>query len=467
MRVKISNIIKIHDYNGSVEKWCNDNLILKNPIYETLKKLGKDDTIKRKHIPEKTKNFVRKGNSIELPFGCLYGIWPLIKNEELELVFNQGEKISIANKECPVELFDYQKRAVDFMIPAKGGVLVSPCGSGKTFMGIEIIRRLGKKFLWLTHTGDLLRQTHAEFKALYPGIDIGFITEGKIDIGRDGAIATVQTLSKIDPMRYRDEFEVIVVDECAHCVGTPDATKMFSKVMENVPARYKYGLTATPSRSDSLIETMYALIGLSKEGKFEATYTIDKKEIKTIPAQHDKVALYTIIDQDSDVFEIDGTIVFNELINYLSFDEERNKIILDNIEECNKQNRKQVVLTLRVEHAQLLNEELKKRGLNSVCVTGKTKKSDREKFLRTNTNDWDILVSTYALLKEGINIKALDTLHLTVPQKDKALIVQCVGRIERFLENKKQPIVYDYVDINVNYCLNAYYSRVRSIKNRY
>ena len=806
MRIVIGSVIKIYDYNGSVEKWCTDNLIVKNPTYETLKKLGKEDTIKRKHVPEKLKNFVRRGSTIELPFGCLYGIWPLIKDEEIELKFNNNPKISIADKECPVELFDYQQKAVDYMIPAKGGVLVSPCGSGKglpldakiytpngwkyngdlqvgdsiigsngkeikvtgiydkglvdaykitfsddttiicdkdhlwsaqktwqrkdgkgydtwktediynhyhnnfrrgqelyipivepvefqkqkinidpwllgfligdgclcynrvtftnseedlvekvknstkdkvnklkekyaysltgcntlfemrclelsekhsyekfipkeykyndiqtrlkvlqglfdsdgtvenncsftyltsskqlaedfleivqslggtgkikekhktytyngvkkegrtsyliqfklydfkpftslkhknkfkertkyikayriikkiektkpitsrcitvdakdelyvtdnfivthnTFMGIEMIRRIGKKFLWLTHTGDLLRQTYAEFKNLYPNIDIGLITEGKLEFGKDGCIATVQTLCKIDPMKYRDEFDVIVVDECAHCVSTPDATKMFSKIMENVPARYKYGLTATPSRSDSLIETMYGLIGLSKEGKFDATYKIDKKEIKTIPAQHEKVALNTYIDPESDVFEIDGTIIFNNLINYLSFDEKRNKIILDNIEECHKQNRKQVVLVLRVEHAQLLHEALKARGLRSVCATGKTKKSDREKFLCTNTEDWDILVSTYALLKEGINIKTLDTLHLTVPQKDKALIVQCVGRIERFVENKKQPIAYDYVDQNVSYCLNAFYSRQRSIRNRY
>ena len=50
-----------------------------------------------------------------------------------------------------IELYDYQKEAVAAMIRAKGGVLVSPCGSGKTFMGIEILRQLERKFLWLTH----------------------------------------------------------------------------------------------------------------------------------------------------------------------------------------------------------------------------------------------------------------------------------------------------------------------------
>ena len=467
MLVTIDSVIKINDYSGSVEKWCNDNLIIKNPVYETLTKLGKEDTIKRKHVPEKIKNFVRRGSSLELPFGCLYGIWNLIKNEKVHLKFNEHSPISIANLECPVELYDYQQKAVDAMVKAKGGVLVSPCGSGKTFMGIEIIRRLGKRFLWLTHTGDLLRQTQNEFLKLYPNMDIGLITEGQLVFGKDGAIATVQTLSTIDVNKYKDEFDLIMCDECAHVSGSPTIVKMFSKIVENVPARYKYGLTATPSRSDTLINTMYTLIGMSKDGKFEPTYKIDKSAIKTIIANHSMIPLYTKIHFDSPIRQIDGTIEYNDLINFLSFDEERNKIILENIIKCHNEGRKQVVLASRKEHVSYINKELQKIGFNSVEVTGSTKKTERKRILIEETNSWDIVVSTYSLFKEGINIKELDTLHFAVPQKDKALIVQSVGRIERFLENKKQPIVYDYVDVNISYCLHSYNLRKRNIKNRY
>lgn len=611
MRVIIGSLIKIENYNGSVEEWCKKNLILDNPLYVTLSRLGKEDTIRRKHVPETIKNYVRRGSALELPFGCLYGIWSLIKDCEIILKTNNNKDISIKNKPCPVELYDYQEPAIDYMVKAKGGVLVSPCGSGKTFMGIEIIRRIGKKFLWLTHTADLLRQTYGEFKSLYPNIDIGLITEGKLEFGRDGCIATVQTLSKIDPMKYREEFDVVVVDECfpagtlistedgykkiedlkigdlvysyneknelelqkvnylfkkeaknlckinlankenivctrnhpiytkrgyikaeevnendfvlrmvrkifewirvenleiqephgengianlcpdgyvynieveknnnyfannylvhncAHCVGSPDVTKMFSKIMDNIPARYKYGLTATPSRSDTMIETMYALIGMSKKGEFEPTYKISKEEVKTIIAEHRMVPLNTYIDPNAYVYDIDGTIIFNELINYLSFDEKRNKIILDNIEKCAKEGRKQVVLALRKEHIKLLYDELIARGLNATYVVGETSKKLREERLKTKTDEWDIIIATYSLFKEGINIKKLDTLHLTVPQKAKDVIVQSAGRIERYVENKKQPIIFDYVDQTVNYCVKAYNSRKSSIKRRY
>lgn len=466
MIVEIGSKIKIKNFNENIRHWCEENLILTNPTWETLKRLGKEDTIKYKHVPEKVKCFVRNGDTLELPFGCLYGIWPFIKDSEINLKLNDNPYSSLFGVKCPVELYDYQKEAVEHMIRAKGGVLVSPCGSGKTFMGIEIIRKLGLKFLWLTHTGDLLRQTYKEFKNLYPFMDIGFITEGKIEIGKDGAISTVQTLCNVNPEEYYKEFDIVICDECAHVSGSPTISKMFSKIIEKIPARYKYGLTATPKRGDTMTDSMYMLIGMSTDGKFAPTFKIDKSKVKTIVAQHMMYPLETVIPMESDVFETDGTIIYNELISFLCEDERRNAIIVRNIKECFEKGRKQVVLCQRVEHCELLAELIAKEGIKVEVATGKTSNKKRNEILNDNA-DWKVLISTYALLKEGVSIKTLDTLHMTTPVKDKATVVQCVGRIERYLENKKQPIVYDYVDQNVRYCLKAYESRKRSIKNRF
>ena len=467
MRIIIDSVIRVESYTQDILWWCENNLILDNPTYITLKRLGKDETIKRTHCPEKIKNYVKKGDCLEIPFGCLYGIWSLIKNCEIVTNFNNHNNISITNLKCPLELYDYQEPAVDYMVKAKGGILVSPCGSGKTTMGIEIIHRLGKRFLWLCHTKDLLRQAYSDFKNLYPKIDIGLTTDGKVEFGKDGTISTIQTLSKIDVEIYKNEFDLVIVDECVHAVSTPTDMKRFGAVLNNIKARYKFGLTATPSRSDSLIDSMYSLLGLSKEGNFEATYKIDKNQVKTMVAEHVMIPLPTKISYEDDVYDIDGTIKYMSLIDFLSNNDKRDEMILDNIELCSKQGRKQVVLCLRVEHVKKLCYALKERGINAVMVSGQTKSKSRENILLLETGSWDVLVATYALLKEGINIKSLDTLHLTVPQKDKALIVQCVGRVERYLEGKKQPIVYDYVDENIPYCVKTYNLRKRAIKRRY
>lgn len=331
-------------------------------------------------------------------------------------------------------------------------------------MGIEILHRLNKKFLWLTHTKDLLNQALEDMRMLFPNLDVGLITEGKVNIGKDGAIATIQTLVNIDPDLYADQFGAVVCDESAHVNGSPTISKMFSKVIEKIPARYKIGLTATPERSDTMIKSMYTLIGMSTGGEFEPTYKVDRYDVKTIEAEHFK---YDIdLNYGYAILNSDGTLDYNTLIDYLSDHEERNEIILDNVEMLNNQKRKQVVLCHRVRHVEYMYEKLKERGLRVEMVVGKVTNKKRKQILE-NCESWDILVATYSLLKEGISIKALDTLHLTTPQKNKSMVVQCAGRIERYMENKNQPIIFDYVDINVPYCLGAYRKRKSSLKNRF
>ena len=471
--VKIGSkiVIKDNSQNGFFRseimpliEWCEENLVVTNPMWAQLMKLGKEDAIRYKHVPEKLYLYANKGHSIVLPFGCLYGIWNYIKDWNITLDFYVSKSLSIQNCQLPIELYDYQKKAVEAMVSAKGGVLVAPCGAGKTIMGIEIIHRLNKKFLWLTHTKDLLNQALEDMHQLFPKLDVGLITEGKINIGKDGAIATVQTLVNIDPDLYADQFEIVVCDECAHVNGSPTIAKMFSKIIDKIPARYKYGLTATPERSDTMIKSMYTLIGMSRNGEFEPTYKIDRGDVKTIESEHCKfdIDLY----YGYDILNSDGTLDYNTLIDYLSDHEERNNIILDNIETLHKENRKQIVLCHRVRHCEYLYSKLTERGLNAKMVVGKVTNKKRKEILE-NSDSWDILVATYSLLKEGVSIKELDTLHFTTPQKNKSLIVQCAGRIERYMENKKQPLVFDYVDNTVPYCVGAYRVRKRNLKNRF
>lgn len=340
-----------------------------------------------------------------------------------------------------------------------------------TMMGIEIIRRIGKKALWLCSTGDLLRQAKADMEELYPSIKIGLTTEGKLEIGEDVTISTVQTLSKIDPSYYKNEFDVIICDECAHVFSVPSKLQMFGKVLTSIPARFKFGLTATPTRSGGadLIRAMYAYLGCDNNGEFAPAYKVPKEEVKTITAIQEKIELYNGYDEVSQMMQIydtSGMIVYNDLINALSEDNGRTDKIIENIIKCDAEGRKQVVLTLRVEHCKIIAEKLLERGINAVVCTGAVTAKKRKEILTCKT-DWKVLVATYSLLKEGVSIKALDTLHLATPIKEKAMIVQSVGRIERYMDNKKQPIVYDYVDIDIPYCVRAYDVRRRALKSRF
>lgn len=468
MNSLISNNIIITEPTREVADWCVKNLVVPNPVYRQLKLLGKEDTIRYKHIPEELNLFSYKRDKLVVPFGCLYALWDKLKESPCELDLNKTGDLSFKNEEPTFPLYDYQEEAVQEMIKAKGGVLVSSCGSGKSIAGIEIFKRIGKKTLWLCHTSDLLRQIKDDILQQYLTAKIGLTTNGKLDIGEDITISTVQTMVNVDPELYRNEFDTVVVDECAHVVGSPTQMKMFSTVLSNIKARYKYGLTATPARSDGLIKAMYAYIGVSKRGLFEPTFKVDDSKVKKIVAEHQKVELHTGYNDYRllELYDTSGMIVYNKLIDSLSLNRERNELILQNICENSLLGRKQVVLTLRIEHCEYLTEELKKRGIKAVLCVGKTKAKDREKILKQEVQ-WDVLVATYSLLKEGVNVKELDTLHLTTPIKDKGMVVQCAGRIERFVENKKQPIIYDYVDMDIPYCIKSYSQRKSALRRRF
>jgi superfamily II DNA or RNA helicase len=334
-------------------------------------------------------------------------------------------------------------------------------------MGINIIKRIGKKALWICHTGDLLRQAEHDFKKLFPNVKIGLTTEGELNIGEDVTISTVQTLVKIDPELYKNEFETVVIDECVHCTSTPTQMKMFGSVISQIKARYKFGLTATPNRPDGMDKTMYAYIGCNRKGEFKQMYTVPRSAVKTITAEHVKVELNSGFD-DWQMYKIvnrAGMIEYNKLMSGLVESEERTNKIIENILKCHKEGRKQVVLSHRIEHCEIIVEKLKEQGVDALLCVGKISNKKRDDILKQRVK-WDVIVATYQLLKEGISINELDTLHMTTPFKDGNTAVQCAGRVERYLENKKQPIVYDYVDIDIPYCEKRFVDRRRALKRR-
>lgn len=464
MKTTIANQIIVENASLALHRWAQENLIVVNPKWQTLTRLGKQEQIERFHIQKEMCLYVQRGNDLILPFGCLNAIWGLIKDAPYQIDLNNNNDIVIKGKPLSQPLYDYQAEAVEAMVKAKGGILQGGCGSGKTNVGIEIIHSLGKKFLFLVHTGDLLRQSYKRFKTLYPDLDIGLITEGKVSMGRDGTISTVQTLSKIDKSIYWNQFDVVMLDECHHVVGSPTLVKMFSKVVNNISARYKYGLTATPARADTMIKSMYSILGTDPKGEFQPTFKIERNRIKTMEAVHIKTELSTPLSYET--LNEDGTFDYQQLINFLSFNQDRNSSIVNNVVNLVKQGRKQLILCHLVAHCEDLHKQLLELGVKSELLVGKVAAKKREKILN-ETHNWDCVVATYAIAKEALDVPLLDTLHMTTPQKNKTIVVQSVGRIERAIEGKLQPEVYDYVDIEIPYCVGAYSKRRGQIKRRF
>lgn len=452
MLTEIGSTIKITDPSQEIMDWCKRNLVLVNPDYQKKVRmhLWVGDTPKQLFL------YSMNGNDLILPFGCLRSILPLLEGDWKKL-YRKPVKVDFGGK---VPLYEYQEEAVAAMLINHYGILRSPAGSGKTQMGIALAAALGVKTLWLTHTKDLLTQSKAR-AAQYINPDLlGTITEGKVDIGQSMTFATIQTMCKVDLEQYRDEWDCIIVDECHHVSGTPTAVTQFSKVLNSLRARHKYGLSATVHRADGLIKATYAMIG-------EVVWTVPDEAVKNRVMTVHVHPKGTGVGMSASFLNSDGTVNYARLINYLTELEIRNKLIMADLLE--NHNHFNLVLSERVGHLKelysMLPPALKAQAaVIDGSMTSKVKKAEREQAIEDmRTGRKRYLFATYALAKEGLDIPRLDRLFLTTPQKDYAVIVQSVGRVARTFKDKQQPIVYDYVD-NIRSLLKSYKQRCTSYR---
>lgn len=405
--------------------------------------------------PEQIALWWRDGYKFHFPFGAYEqvlrelvraGIAPSISME-----FRSYEFFRYGSK---IKLYDYQETACGKAMGVHGGVLVAPCGSGKTQIGLEIAARLGLKTLWLTHTHDLLNQSMSRAQECFdlPSKAFGTITAGKVDIGEVITFATVQTMANLDLSQYRDEWGCIIVDECHHVAGSPTKVMQFSKVLGSLSTPYKFGLTATPKRQDGLTKCMFAYLG----PKF---HEIAKEDVgdKTVPVVVEWVDAGWYGDPD-DVTNPDGTLNYTKLINEICADEDRNERIISSMMEIVRREPRDkscvLVLSERVSHL----TELKRRYLDwcmdhgiiperSWQLNGKTKKSVRQTAMKElRTGEAKILFATYQLAREGLDIPNLTHVVMASPNKTDTTITQAAGRVARTAPDKDHGTVIDFVD---------------------
>ena len=455
LRITVSNTLAIENPTAEVTMWCKKNLTIANPEYAKKARMHfwLGDT------PKTISLYEMRGETLILPFGLLRNLPDCIKDEAyFTSSFADADDVFYGG--CDVPLYDYQSAAVDAVVAQKYGILQSPAGSGKTQMGIALVKRFGKRALWLTHTLDLLNQSKARAELYVDKKTIGTITEGKVNIGKGITFATIQTMCKLDLPQYKDIWDVIIVDECHRCAGTPTAMTQFYKVLNNLSARHKIGLSATVHRADGMIAATYALLG-------QVVYTVPDEAVGDKIMKVGIFPVGTGVEISRACLNTDGTLNYSKLITYLSTHDGRNLCIADEI--VNNMGRSCLILSDRLDHLESLMRLLpptmrKEAVMVSGKMTTKKGKAEREQAIEDmRTGKKKYLFATYTLAKEGLDIPRLERLFLTTPQKDYAVITQSIGRIARTFEGKAEPIAYDFVD-NIAYLVRAYKQRCRHYK---
>ena len=454
MQVTISNEIYITNPTPEVVQWARENLIIPNPEYAKKQRMGlwTGNTEKQLYL------FYVDGDVLALPCGTGKQVRRFL-TEVTGIIQDLADNGMLEFPDM-VPLYEYQEAAVSAMKRAGCGILQSPCGSGKTQMGIALAARIGRKTLWLTHTADLLNQSYDRARQYYPEETLGKITGGRVQIGSHMTFATVQPLSKLDLEKYKYEWDVIIVDECHRVSGTPSGMKMFYRVMSRLAASYKYGLSATVHRSDGLIKSTFAILG-------DIQYKVPDEAVAEKIMQVEILRRDTGIMTSRSCLDTDGTMVYSKLMEYLTGNIARCQIIAEDL--VKNQNHSNLILSDRLDHLHLLQnmlpEELKKdSAMIDGRMTSKKAKDDRIQAIEDmKAGKKHFLFASFSLAKEGLDIPRLDRLYLTTPKKDYAVVTQSIGRIARTSEGKEQPVCYDYVD-QIGFCENQWKRRKTSYR---
>ena len=455
MNTKVSNRIYIEDPTDEVVEWAKENLKFPNPEYEKKQRMG----FWTGRTPKELRLYEWNGGTLVLPFGVCREIMPLLKGTRVWCDFRQDNVISYGGASVP--LYDYQKEACAAMAEAKYGILQSTTGSGKTQMGIALIKMHRRRALWLCHTADLLNQSRDRALQYMNPEMIGTITEGKVNVGAGVTFATVQTMANLELQQYRDYWDVVIVDECHRVSSSATSFTRYEKVLNHLAARHKYGLTATPERSDGLIKATFALIGRVMHVVPDAAIADRVMGVKIR-----KVETGIEIDEETCLND-DGTINYTKLIEYLTTNPERNREIARKIME--EKGHSCLILSDRLAQLEAIRNLLPyEMQEDSAFINGqmqsKKAKAEREQAIEDmRTGKKKYLFASYSLAKEGLDVPCLDRLFLASPCKYSAVITQAVGRIRRTANGKETPIVFDFVD-DIGYCQGAFKKRCTSYR---
>ena len=310
----------------------------------------------------------------------------------------------------------HQNEAISRGVEAGGGVLSLDVGMGKTVCALALAARFKRRTMIIVHKGFLADQWIERIGQFCPGATVGRIQQDTFEVEKDFVIAMIQTLCvRPWPADAFKSVGMVIVDEAHHI-----AAQAFSQSMFLFRPKYTLGLTATPERKDGLTRLLYWFMG-------PEFFRLQRKEQENVTVHRVPFTCEAFLEAPP-VTNF-GKLNFAEVVNVLTRIPERNALIKDLIQKS--PGRHILVLTDRREHAAWLRDNLE----GSSLYIGGMKQEALDAASKAR-----VVVGTFSLAQEGLDIPTLDTVFLVTPHSD---VKQAIGRI---LRGASRPVIWDIVD---------------------
>lgn len=445
LEIRISNQIYLKRFhlNQKLIFFLRDQLNFYNSDYLAKKNLGKS-TFKT----EKYFNLIEENeNEIMIPRGFTSTLVQFCKTENISFkIIDERQKKKAIELNSEIKLLDHQESALARVRGKDFGVIVSPPGSGKTVIGLEIIVEKQQPALIIVHRKQLFDQWIDRIQSFLkiPKKDIGQIGNQKNSIGKSITIAMIQSLARMEDFSELSyAFGTIIIDECHHIPA-----KSFREAIVKLNTFYLYGLTATPKRKNNDQKLIFIYIGNIIHQVNQQEY-LAKKNIHT-EINIVNTELYAPFDYKVDKYETISRILIH--------DTHRNLIILKDIEENSHRFKTILILSERKAHVDILNLYLKDK-YETITIHGDDSESSRKsKIEQIKQGHFKIVISTGQYFGEGIDISNLECLFIVYPFAFEGKLIQYIGRIQR---SEKRPVIFDYRDIKIDYFEKMFKQRKR------
>lgn len=420
--------------------------------------------------------------TVELPRGFLPALTQGLVQAgyEPKISDNRRRRIHVTFGKTKYPMRPHQEEAIEAILEKSSGVIVAPPAAGKTVLALEAMKRSGQRSLVIVDRLNIMDQWVSRSKEFLGVIPVtiggpGFLRtdelhEANIVIGMQQSLSTANGLEE----KFFRSFGFVCLDECHHV-----SANTYLDVLQKFDSHYRIGLSATPYRDDGLDLVSKLVIGPIIYEVDDLTLQANKYIIKPkIERVHTSFKhpfwgthrVKTHVPCDKPGCPKNGT-AHGHKNNYMSVTKAlvensgRNQKIAEYI-YCNR-DKCNIVVSDRLAHLHALRELAIKLGFpedRTHMLTGKESPKERAEVVRLAGYGSCAIFSTIA--KEALDIPRLDRLHMCWPIKREHILEQQIGRITRTHPDKRDAIVYDYVDEGCSVLANQAWGRLQFYKQK-
>ena len=323
-------------------------------------------------------------------------------------------------------------------------LVVLPTGSGKTVIFSELIKRRNLKTLVIAHRIELLEQAQSKINEAAPDIETGIFCGDRRCHDKQITIASIQSAKNYLKLLKEEDYQLIIIDEAHHAAAKSykNLLRHLGFIQENGKDRNSIvavkkllvGFTATPSRGDGkgldhVFQEVVSHLSIKKlinqgylikpEG-LHVTVGIDLRELCLRLGDFEKSQLQRIM-----------------------LEEKALKVVVNTI-KTQASNRRGIVFTVNIEHAEILTKLIQGEGFSCEAVHSKISMEDRQQRLQDFSSGKIQFVVNPMILTEGFDCPRADCMINASPTLNRSLYVQKAGRVLRLHPEKENALLIDF-----------------------